>query len=1315
MKIFRGLAAVIFLLWTTYAVYGQATIPVTGLRLKDNNLKPLSGQLVFTITDTSDKPIPYTELGKFQSTAPFVIQIVAGVVRDSDHFPARIANPATTVPANTRYRIQVQSTGGTTTYFTFPLVNITQKSFSFDTYRVPAGVTASGRGLPHIPCSPEAEYNNTLTNDPYPWVCSQSQRDSSVYWTQNPSRNSACSRNDQAIVSTLTGRTYCIPSTQAYVTPGFVWAGPPVGGMPSQVGLVPITQLCSGGACGVGEAAPGGTPGDHQFNNGGTGFGGDSRTNDDGAGNLTQVSTAPFNPFQPLLFKVASLHQSRNYQMTDASGLNGTGNAIPFLSEYTQSVRNAGGNFVNPWSRNVEIQGGYLNLGGGHNIGGNLAAEFQSDNLSWISRASGQAGGVHAENIYCWGIGDCVSHANLMYATGASRGTDESFEPGIGRNFYGWGNSNWGGHLTLGPANAVGDQTQTLTSFGGYSRYNKAEYALLMDVTRKTAATFNLVNSEPSKDGQFFLLNFPAGHGLGVSTFTTTTSAIDNGVYSGTCPNLVNTGTTYPAIGSNVNAQDAFATPENGIGEPQINGNFVNAPNGPMVGYCISVASSTGFKPGDKIAIYDSQLDPEYDTIIAVPDSKHITAYIHAPHNAGAVIAKGGGAGWGVGMVADIAAPGTLSTEQNAQNVASPVVYPIAYSTDSTHVAIFTNSDILNEFKTQGFTNTVPASPITISATASEGKVTGITFTPGNYSVLHNTGGQGILPPPTLTITGCTTSPQIKLTLGLNTNVPSYIPTLVNGGDGCVNPVTVKVNNLTNNFAYFAPVTWSYKVVNPDNCSTVYPFKCSAVDDYVLTFPWLQTVHNGDEIAQTRWWQRYGGGDFEIYNGDPITAFTGRTGITLKSYTFSNLPNGEGYFGIVDSTSSSRYIGRYPDWQPTIANPEDGQVLPGAAFTFTGGTNRFVWFLPPHGNSAAAGPAPTQAGVPPLGAPAFLFLCNANPAGTTAHLDDPCMHGQDYPFPIFTVGYGNAGNRSLWIDPNNGEMQYNGLFRSGQISLFEDNPGAFFQLGNNGGDGNVRWITNANANQFAIFNQGNGIYYGIAPFLPSSGFTNAFSGMTGWFGGIDIYGSATTGTATALFGVNAKDQTLNGPRGIGGNMFWVNADKSVGTFNNSIDKGNGDAEIAGNVLINSLAPRSSVCTDANKNLTTTGCAVGSSRLIRSLSWVYGNLATGPKLTTSEIGYITVPFACTIVGWHIMADAGTATIRTARVNGGENLPTLTANAISTSGVSLSRGNKIDSSSVTDFKSKAIVPNDTLGFFLTEVAKAKQITFSIDCAE
>jgi hypothetical protein len=118
---------------------------------------------------------------------------------------------------------------------------------------------------------------------------------------------------------------------------------------------------------------------------------------------------------------------------------------------------------------------------------------------------------------------------------------------------------------------------------------------------------------------------------------------------------------------------------------------------------------------------------------------------------------------------------------------------------------------------------------------------------------------------------------------------------------------------------------------------------------------------------------------------------------------------------------------------------------------------------------------------------------------------------------------------------------------------------------------------------------------------------------------------------------------------------------------------------------------------------------------RSLGWSFGDVATGSALTTSEVGYITVPHACTLTGWHIMADSGTVTIKVARVNGGTALPTIASNSISTSGISLASGTKIDSTTITDFTSTAIAQNDTLGFFITAVSGAKQVTVSLDCAQ
>lgn len=117
--------------------------------------------------------------------------------------------------------------------------------------------------------------------------------------------------------------------------------------------------------------------------------------------------------------------------------------------------------------------------------------------------------------------------------------------------------------------------------------------------------------------------------------------------------------------------------------------------------------------------------------------------------------------------------------------------------------------------------------------------------------------------------------------------------------------------------------------------------------------------------------------------------------------------------------------------------------------------------------------------------------------------------------------------------------------------------------------------------------------------------------------------------------------------------------------------------------------------------------------LNSFGVTFGDSATGAALTTAEVRYFRVPFACTIKAWSITADAGTATIKFARVNGGTALPTIGSNSISTSGVSLASGTAIYSTVVTDFTSTTLAPGDWIGVFVTTVATAKQIQVQLDC--
>lgn len=252
-----ALAVFLFLIFPIVAL-GQAQIPVSGSRIKNNVSQPFSGQLKFTVTDTSDNPVTYTPQGGSPTTATIIISVINGVVQNSGGFPPTIPNPATMSPANTRYRLELTK-GPTLLYF--PLINITTTNFSVDGFTVQltqiasgAVLSANGHGMPQWPCGPGATYNDLDNAAPYPWVCSQLQSDNSIVWTQNPSVNPMCQKgNSQAIASPINGSTppFCLASTLAWATPGLVYAGPTaVGVTPGQIGLVPVGQLCANGACG---------------------------------------------------------------------------------------------------------------------------------------------------------------------------------------------------------------------------------------------------------------------------------------------------------------------------------------------------------------------------------------------------------------------------------------------------------------------------------------------------------------------------------------------------------------------------------------------------------------------------------------------------------------------------------------------------------------------------------------------------------------------------------------------------------------------------------------------------------------------------------------------------------------------------------------------------------------------------------------------------------------------------------------------------------------------------------------------------------
>lgn len=220
----KRLLALIALLGGSVLALAQATIPVSGQHVTDNVAAPLTGRLLFTVTDTSNTPVTYTPQGGSPTTATIAIPVTNGVVQYVGGFPPQIPNPVTMSPANTRYRIQSQTAGGSTTYFTLPLTNINTSSWSFDSYIVPSTIVITGIARPQLPCQPGAEYNQTDASLPYPWVCSQLHGSGTVVWTQNPTlAPNVCQAGGQAFASPIAAPPYCIDATLAYATPGMIF------------------------------------------------------------------------------------------------------------------------------------------------------------------------------------------------------------------------------------------------------------------------------------------------------------------------------------------------------------------------------------------------------------------------------------------------------------------------------------------------------------------------------------------------------------------------------------------------------------------------------------------------------------------------------------------------------------------------------------------------------------------------------------------------------------------------------------------------------------------------------------------------------------------------------------------------------------------------------------------------------------------------------------------------------------------------------------------------------------------------------------
>jgi hypothetical protein len=168
----------------------------------------------------------------------------------------------------------------------------------------------------------------------------------------------------------------------------------------------------------------------------------------------------------------------------------------------------------------------------------------------------------------------------------------------------------------------------------------------------------------------------------------------------------------------------------------------------------------------------------------------------------------------------------------------------------------------------------------------------------------------------------------------------------------------------------------------------------------------------------------------------------------------------------------------------------------------------------------------------------------------------------------------------------------------------------------------------------------------------------------------------------------------------------------------------GDVTTSGS-LVTTLATvaTAGACGDATHSCTTTIDVKGrvlsqASNVIHTnhgISFAIGDPA-GSALTVASTttDYISVPFACTINRYTLQIDAGTITVKFWKVALGTAIPT-SGNSINTSGVGISSGTAVTSTSLGDFTTTSVAANDAIAMNVTAVATAKFVNGVLSCQE
>lgn len=226
---------------------------------------------------------------------------------------------------------------------------------------------------------------------------------------------------------------------------------------------------------------------------------------------------------------------------------------------------------------------------------------------------------------------------------------------------------------------------------------------------------------------------------------------------------------------------------------------------------------------------------------------------------------------------------------------------------------------------------------------------------------------------------------------------------------------------------------------------------------------------------------------------------------------------------------------------------------------------------------------------------------------------------------------------------------------------------------------------------------------------PASGNLTKFSSSTAVTNG-DLSGDVTTSGTLATTVAKIAGTTVSGTTG-SGNVVLSNSPTLVTpTIGAATATSVNKMAITAPASASTLAVADGKTFTVSNTITLVGTDSVSANVSNLKTRTIGFSATTP-VTGQQGTYIVFPVAGTITGWNIVADTGTATVSCWKIATGTAAPTI-SNVINTSGVALSTGTAIHSSTTSDFTTTTVAANDIFAFNLTAVSGATKLLFELE---